>query len=281
MEFCVRDPVRGSVCPGSGVSGPARVRHIPDRRTPYRGRMNRSRARRISRRRGAAGPAGATAHRGAVARRGATVSRGSRRGAPALGIMVLAVLCLSACGFVPDPRPTPEPTADSSTESGAPQPVPSSLDPAETALRIIHRDSSVPPRYHRSYRLDADPSAASITVDSYGAHIGQAREQMDAEVWADAIAAAERAVVSDQTCGGDPVSAGTKSTTLEVWVGDDRLHVIEGRNSCNRDGQAYPVIEEVAASLRGLFDEQAVFRPDEEPDPSVSAIPPGTGAPSP
>ncbi|GAA4385558.1 hypothetical protein [Brevibacterium pityocampae] len=243
--------------------------------------MNRSRARRSSRGCGAAAPSGALAHRGAAAGRGATVSRGHRRrGAPALGTVALAILCLSACGFVPDPRPTPDPTVGPSTESDAPQPAPSPLDPAETALRIIHRDSSVPPRYHRSYRLDADPSAAGITVSAYGSHIGQSRVEMDPDTWADAIAAAEHAMLSDQTCGGEPPPAGTKSTTLEVWVGDDRLHVIEGRNSCSRDGQAYPVVEEVAASLRGLFDEQAVFRPDEEPG-SASAFPPETGAPRP
>lgn len=194
--------------------------------------------------------------------------------------MVLTILCLSACGFVPDPRPTPEPAAEPSTGADAPQPAPSPLDPAETALRIIHRDSSVPPRYHRSYRLDADPSAAGVTVESYGVHVGHARVAMDPDTWADAIAAAERATGSDQTCGDEPFPAGTKSTTLEVWVGDDRLHVIEGRNNCTRDGQAYPVIEEIAASLRGLFDEQAVFRPDEEPG-TASAFPPETGPPRP
>ncbi len=37
-----------------------------------------------------------------------------------------------------------------------------------TKIEYVFSDSSVPPRFHRSYRIDLDPNEVQIVIDSYG-----------------------------------------------------------------------------------------------------------------
>lgn len=194
-----------------------------------------------------------------------------------VGLGLLLVLSTTACIPTLNPRPEPTGTATNHPESPAgstAQP----LDHAGTALRVSYRDVSTPPRYHRSYRLEADASGAAIAVSAYGAHVGSGRVEMDPEVWETAVAAVEPVVADSGSCP-PPYPSGATSYSLEVWVGDTRVRTVEANTLCWRDDPVHASIAEAVAPLLDLFDEDEVFRPDHEPDLAVSAQPEDTGPP--
>ncbi|MFM8598572.1 MAG: hypothetical protein ACKOB8_06150 [Mycobacterium sp.] len=85
---------------------------------------------------------------------------------PALPVLILAVLALSACGGGADPPAGP----------------PAGL-PADATVSYTFRDSSVPPPYHRSFVLTFDRAQARIVVDSYGDVLADRSAPMTAQAW--------------------------------------------------------------------------------------------------
>ena len=54
------------------------------------------------------------------------------------------------------------------------------LDPDSAVVKVAFRDSSVPPEYHRSWRLTLDSDEIAVVVDSYGDIVSEG-ERGDAE----------------------------------------------------------------------------------------------------
>lgn len=108
----------------------------------------------------------------------------------------------------------------STTDSG--KAVTSDVKATHETTRIVYQfhDRSVPPPYHRSYKIEVDKASSSCVVDSYG-EIVSTRRYDEAPSFLDELAAI---VASDQLnpCGEvrTPGCTGGTGETLTAWSGD-------------------------------------------------------------
>ncbi|MBT2537386.1 hypothetical protein [Arthrobacter sp. ISL-69] len=136
------------------------------------------------------------------------------------------------------------------TACGAPADL--QLNPAETTVEYNFRDSSVPPRYHRSYLIKASATEASITVDSYGDVLRQETAVMPAETWAKVIELAGTLPGRSHDIAA-PKPGCTGGTASKVIVRDGG-QVQYSKSAENCGGGSDEPLTDTAAPLEGLFD---------------------------
>lgn len=136
------------------------------------------------------------------------------------------------------------------TACGAPADL--QLNPAETTVEYNFRDSSVPPKYHRSYVIKASATEASITVDSYGDVLRQETAAMPAETWAKVIELAGTLPGrSHDIAAPKPGCTGGSASKVIVLDGGQARY---SKSAENCGGRSDEPLTETAAPLEGLFD---------------------------
>ncbi|MEV7603843.1 hypothetical protein AB0N65_00195 [Paenarthrobacter sp. NPDC089322] len=134
------------------------------------------------------------------------------------------------------------------------------LDPATTTVEYSFRDSSVPPRYHRSYVITATEKEASITVDSYGDVLRQENAAMPAETWADVMElAATLPSRAGKISDPEPGCAGGTASKVIVKEGD---HERYSKSAEKCGGASDEPLTDTAAPLVALFDMNELLKTD-------------------
>ncbi|MDN5895619.1 MAG: hypothetical protein L0H93_16535 [Nocardioides sp.] len=92
---------------------------------------------------------------------------------------LLPVLTVALAGC--DGKPTDSQAAE---ESAVEEPAAEgAADPTTTAVKVHFHDSSVPPKYHRSWTITLDEEQAHLVVDSYGDDLAEETVDMPAQEW--------------------------------------------------------------------------------------------------
>lgn len=101
----------------------------------------------------------------------------------------------------------------------------SQVDPEATQVEAHFRDSSVPPKYHRSWTLTLDADQVHLVVDSYGEVIAEKTVAMPAETWEEFVDELPEALGDlDDPEPVEPGCAGGTGMTLDV-TGSDGAHL--------------------------------------------------------
>lgn len=126
------------------------------------------------------------------------------------------------------------------------------LNPSETTVEYRFRDSSVPPKYHRSYTIKASDKEASITVDSYGDVLRQETAAMPAETWTEVMNLARSLPERTKDIRAPkPGCAGGTASTIVVREGEQERYS-QRIEDCG--GDPVTPLTETAAPLEALFD---------------------------
>ncbi|MDR6504963.1 hypothetical protein [Arthrobacter oryzae] len=134
------------------------------------------------------------------------------------------------------------------------------LDPAETTVEYSFRDNSVPPRYHRSYIIQASETEASITVDSYGDVLRQETAAMPAETWAKVIGMAGTLPQRTQDIAAPkPGCAGGSASRIIIRDGGKERY---SKSAENCGGRTDAPLTDTAAAIEGLFDMDDLLKTD-------------------
>lgn len=112
---------------------------------------------------------------------------------------VIAVAVLAACS---SDGGGSEPATDATAATGA----------SVRRVTVAFQDASVPPAFHRSWELTADPATLRITVTSYGTPVNQAQAPMPDGLWA-------------QVLSGRPLADGPDVATPAGCVGGTSVRV--------------------------------------------------------
>ena len=134
------------------------------------------------------------------------------------------------------------------------------LDPAETTVEYSFRDSSVPPRYHRSYIIQASETEARITVDSYGDVLRQETAAMPAETWAKVIGMAGTLPQRSQDIAAPkPGCTGGSGSRIIIRAGGKEQY---SKSAENCGGRTDAPLTDTAAAIEGLFDMDDLLKTD-------------------
>lgn len=165
-----------------------------------------------------------------------------RLGRVALVCLVAALAALSACGPSDSGSTTPSPSP-STTQSQAGE---------VGTITYRYGDSSVPPKYHRSYTLTVTPKSASIVVDSYGEVLATDETAITESEW-DAILTAYRAVPATASqspagCAGGTSRGWVVTNTAGVQLNSLQVYV------CSDSPEIEAVADQMAAVFTPLLD---------------------------
>lgn len=108
-------------------------------------------------------------------------------------------------------------------------------DPRTTRVEVAFRDSSVPPEYHRSWRLTLDHDEIRGVVDSYGDVVAKQTATMPAKRWRRFVAGLEESVerIGDAEEPEEGCAGGT-GMTLTI-TGEDGADVTVDVENCNTE----------------------------------------------
>lgn len=176
--------------------------------------------------------------------------------------MTLHHCCRSAVAPVRPVEPDPE-TA-----------VAPDIDPADAVIRIEYIDAEPDPARHRSYRLEADETAARVLVHSAGRCNAEAHRTLDVIDWQHAaeLLPTVHASPADADCRRSPQPAGTRFFRLGVWEWGVRTVDITGSSTCRASDSTFRSIGALAERLLALFDREALFQPGHGPVPDAPRV---------
>lgn len=122
--------------------------------------------------------------------------------------------------------------------------------------KIVYRfgDSSVPPRFHRSYTIVVTKNKAKIEVDSYGDIVNNCEIEITENQFIEIIEKIKSAEISNCSKVKNPGCSGGTSESLKLDIGDK--NIFQGRvYHCggNDSGDMKGDIKSVASDLRNLF----------------------------
>lgn len=92
-----------------------------------------------------------------------------------------------------------------------------------TSIVYEYTDSSVPPRYHRSYVITVDRDSARIVVDSYGEVLAEATHPTGTETFEEVCGALEKAGLSVGSERENDGCTGGTTETVTVLGGDGTI----------------------------------------------------------
>lgn len=134
------------------------------------------------------------------------------------------------------------------------------LGPAAT-VTYDFRDSSVPPPYHRSYRLSFDRASARIVVDSYGEVLADRTASMPEQVWTrlsetfDSV----RGLTAEEPEQG---CTGGTGFALSVVDGGMQTFAVEGLACGGANSQTAEALSDWVAPVRALFPSMDELAPE-------------------
>lgn len=120
-------------------------------------------------------------------------------------------------------------------------------------------DSSVPPRYHRSYSIVVTAQAITVTVDSYGDIVAQQSLPSSATQLQAALAVLDEAAISPGRKDSNPRCTGGTSDRI---TGDRQGQTVFSAYRYNCGGESGPMqgdIAAVKAHFQGLIPDLAQF----------------------
>ncbi len=134
--------------------------------------------------------------------------------------------------------------------------------PTDAVITYQFNDASVPPEYHRSYRITVSKDDASIVVDSYGDVLSQAT--VDTPDWAwDALSDGVARVAMLESSNAQDGCVGGTSVDVTVLAGSQivvDLYVPECGGSNDSAGQ---VVDQWISSARDLFPPMSELVPED------------------
>ena len=183
--------------------------------------------------------------------------------APAVASMLVLALGLAGCTSEGGAQMTQPPASTTSTTAGsAPSPSTDATATADdTVVTYQFQDSSVPPRYHRSYTLTFDRQQAHIVVDSYGEILADQTVEMDPAAW-------EQVTSALDTVGNlqvqEPAQGCTGGTGFVVQVdrGGSRVVDIDGYACGGVNSQASEQVSTWVGPVRSLFPSMDQLAPE-------------------
>lgn len=154
---------------------------------------------------------------------------------------------------------------------------PPALSANAAAVRIVFNDSSVPPRYHRSYILEADAQAAHIVVRSYAAQVADRSVALDPQLVTTALRE-HRAAFAGLRSSRLPVDAcpGGTSYTVEVWNRSKQVFSGISGGCGDRDKENRHAIGQFADEFIAPLGGSSIFQVGREITPDAVNNPIGT-----
>jgi hypothetical protein len=140
-------------------------------------------------------------------------------------------------------------------------PADAALDPDSTEVEYRYTDSSVEPRYHRSYTITVADGEARMVVDVYGDELHDVTEAVDDATWADLIDRLDALHVGDAG-GADGCSGGTARDLVvtDAEHPPDDPAVRAALDVCGGDGEAAAdAVDDAIAPILGLFDTETLL----------------------
>jgi len=186
--------------------------------------------------------------------------------APAVASMMVLALGLAGCtseggAQVTQPPASTTSTASTATGSATSPSTDATVAADDTMVTYRFQDSSVPPRYHRSYTLTFDRKQAHIVVDSYGDILADQTVEMDPAAW-------EQVTSSLDTVGNlqvqEPAQGCTGGTGFVVQVdrGGSKLVDIDGYACGGVNSQASEQVSTWVGPVRSLFPSMDQLAPE-------------------
>jgi len=186
--------------------------------------------------------------------------------APAVASMMVLALGLAGCtseggAQVTQPPASTTSTASTATGSATSPSTDATVAADDTMVTYRFQDSSVPPRYHRSYTLTFDRQQAHIVVDSYGDILADQTVEMDPAAW-------EQVTSSLDTVGNlqvqEPAQGCTGGTGFVVQVdrGGSKLVDIDGYACGGVNSQASEQVSTWVGPVRSLFPSMDQLAPE-------------------
>ncbi len=123
--------------------------------------------------------------------------------------------------------------------------------------KIIYRfrDASVPPQYHRSYRISVTTTQAKVVVDSYGKRLNESTAELTPSEFQAVLDVIEKSQISQETdTEASPPVIGGKIEYLQLF--DHDMEILNGntRSSGGQGpGRLCGDIKAVRQCLRNLF----------------------------
>lgn len=139
-------------------------------------------------------------------------------------------------------------------------PVTADLPPGATITYEFH-DSSVPPPYHRSYRLTFDHSGARMVVDSYGEVLADRTAAMPVEAW-DQVTQTFPEVSSLTVAEPEQGCTGGTSFALSVADGGATSFALHGSDCGGANSEAADRLTRWVGPVRALFPPMSELAPD-------------------
>jgi hypothetical protein len=132
----------------------------------------------------------------------------------------------------------------------------------KTTSKIVYNfhDSSVPPKYHRSYEIIMTPDSVGIVVDSYGDILHEKQYPLSSEEFSSFIAFVNTADVSNCNLAATELCTGGTSEGLEIYtdkkIVDIYLDHCGGNSFASNCGDIEAVIERIKSYVR---DDLSIF----------------------
>lgn len=140
------------------------------------------------------------------------------------------------------------------------RPAPGGL-PADATVTYAFRDSSVPPRYHRSFVITFDREQARIIVDSYGKVLADRTAPMPIDSWtqlSDRVAALNDIVIEEPERG----CTGGTGFALTIAEGGSVGVALEGSACGGANSDAENLVAAWIRPVRSLFPAMDQLAPD-------------------
>lgn len=109
-----------------------------------------------------------------------------------------------------------------------------------------YQDSSVPPKYHRSYSIIATATSGTIKVDVYGKEIASATFAVSAEQWAEF-----QKLAQEIEKAGEKIARGATGTSTQILVLLDK-NKLKYRLAWDSLSEAKATTEAFAAKVKAL-----------------------------
>ena len=130
-----------------------------------------------------------------------------------------------------------------------------------SSIRYSFRDSSVPPRYHRSYTITITPKTAHVTVNSYGDQLADEKYEISPEQFNNLINTINQAALISGTINAEEGCVGGTSESL--IINESNTPVYKGTVD-NCGGTKVPAsfgdIRTVVSSIKALIPNLAELR---------------------